>query len=189
MTLAIAILFACVPLAGLAADAESDRISTLCPHLDVAMLSMKQKFAHPLPPITSVTRPALQRELLLRAKQDQEVRVAPDGQALDYENPDVLAHMQQVDDANLTRLKQIIRQDGFPTPRMIGYDGVHAVWLLIQHASDPKFQAQMLPLIEKHARAGELDLGAYAMLRRASVGLVPIADYRCLLKAIYAPRP
>jgi hypothetical protein len=105
----------------------------------------------------------LQRELILRGERDQAARgvtkSSTTGRGLDME------HTKEVDADNLRRLKHIIRQDGFPTARMVGYDGLQAAWLLVQHAdSDPAFQAEMLTEIRQRVKSRELDLQNYALL-------------------------
>ena len=172
------------------------------------------------PPIHRVTRPLLQRELILRSEQDQAARgvtkFSETGRGLDME------YMKEVDADNLRRLKHIIHQDGFPTARMVGYDGLQAAWLLVQHASDPEFQAQMLVEVRRRVNSGELDPQDLALLtdrvllahgkkqrygtqfevgaqgftvrpledpphvdeRRRAMGLVSLADYTCILKAM-----
>ena len=96
----------------------------------------------------TVTRPALRQNLLLMARQDQEARahlLAGSGR-IDLASP-AGAHLTRVDAANLTRLKHIIAQDGFPTAQMVGFDGVDAALLLTTHAArDPDFQEQVLEL-------------------------------------------
>ena len=173
------------------------------------------------PPIQRVTRPLLQRELILRSEQDQAARgvtkFSETGRGLDME------YMKEVDADNLGRLKHIIHQDGFPTARMVGYDGLQAAWLLVQHAdSDPEFQAQMLVEVRQRVHSGELELQDQALLtdrvllahgkkqrygtqfevgaqgltvrpledpphvdeRRRAMGLISLADYTCILKAM-----
>ena len=148
-----------------AADSDEPYLAR-CPHVAIAEAELKRHARPPPPPIAHVTRPALQRELLLREQQDQQGRNALFGKSLDKAAADAAAaFLVQVDASNLHRLLQIIRLDGLPTARMVGYDGVSAAWLLIQHSdTDPAFQERMLPLIEQRARRGELRLQEYALL-------------------------
>jgi hypothetical protein len=199
-------------------------ISENCPRA-VASSKIQQRFADQrrASSIKAVTRPALQRELLLLAEQDQDARRFAISSDAGHSGKDVdMAYMNDVDSANLRRLKQIIRQGGFPTARMIGYNGMQAAWLLVQHAdSDPAFQAQMLPVLTRRVHRGELDPQNYALLtdrvllaqgksqrygtqfelregvltvralddpshvdqRRRTLGLIPLQDYACILKA------
>ena len=70
------------------------------------------------------------------------------------------AAMARVDDANLARLKQIIRRYGWPTGALVGNDAMIDVWTLTQHAPGP-FIAQALPHLKAAADRGEI---AWAML-------------------------
>jgi hypothetical protein len=60
-------------------------------------------------------------------------------------------------------VKVIVRQYGWPSPRLVGRDGAEAAFLLVQH-SDHAFQKQMLPLVEKAYRSSELSGQSYALL-------------------------
>src|SRR6185436_8654979 len=114
----------------------------------------------------TATRPALRDDLLLMTKQDQEVRALlnSSGLHIDLASREVV-RMREVDSANLTRLKHIVNQEGFPTAEMVGLDGVNAAWLLMLHAgSDPDFQEKVLTLTTEHVRRGEVRSDQVAML-------------------------
>src|SRR5262249_27591425 len=54
---------------------------------------------------------------------------------------------------------------GWPTVTMVGKDGAHAAWLLVQHADrDRKFQRLCLDLMKNLLPAGEADRKDYAYL-------------------------
>jgi|SRR5882672_10030456 len=107
------------------------------------------------------TRPALRRELLLMQQRDQEARAA----ALANRNSTTLAAAEQIDAANLKRLKHIVTQDGFPTRSMVGDEGIDAAWLLTQHAdSDPAFQAHVLKILAVRVRQHAFNPAELAML-------------------------
>lgn len=143
-------------------SAEIDR---LCPDaaIEEAQLRSKRKmFVMRAPP----TRPALRTNLLVMAKQDQDVRQAwqPTGNTVDMADP-LIVHLRQVDSANLKRLKHIVRQDGFPTAAMVGLDGVKAAWLLTLHAEgDADFIQEVLNLTTRHVRRGEVSGNDVALL-------------------------
>lgn len=91
-----------------------------------------------LPVVTQVRYPALQRDLLERVQSDQRVRAG------DLSSPANVQAMAAEDARNLERLR-IILAPGFPTPQQVGYDGVGAAWLLVQHADgDTALQRRML---------------------------------------------
>ena len=66
------------------------------------------------------------------------------------------AHGMNVDERHTARMKEIVKQHGWPTNSMVGSDGATAAWLLVQHADhDPKFQRHCLELMKK-VPAGEV---------------------------------
>ena len=70
-----------------------------------------------------------------------------------------------VDEVNLTNLKHIINQDGFPTTAMVGLDGVDAAFLLTTHAdSDSSFQAKIFKIVTPRLRRNEIDGNQFALL-------------------------
>jgi hypothetical protein len=106
--------------------------------------------------------PDLQRELLRRAKADQEARDAwvqllkdnglngvvntaalSKEQRIEFER--VQAKLHAVDAENTKWLKGVVEKHGWPTNTLVGKDGADAAWLLAQHAdADPKFQRRCL---------------------------------------------
>jgi hypothetical protein len=65
--------------------------------------------------------------------------------------------VEALDTANLTWLRQLISEKGFPTAAQVGNEGVHLAWILLQHADqDPKLQSGLLPVLEQRFAAGEL---------------------------------
>lgn len=117
--------------------------------------------------VAAVGRPALQRNLLLMQQQDQDARKHW-MDSLESNNADAEAlrlYTAETDKSNLRRLKHIINQNGFPTIGMVGVEGVHAAFLLIQHAdTDPSFQKKMLKVVTRRLHAGEISGNAYALL-------------------------
>ena len=110
-------------------------------------------------PATSaaVSRPDLRRELLEMKKKDQDART----EAL----PGGSRYIYLIQKQNLTRLKEIVAQVGWPTTSMVGTDGSEAAWLLVQHAdSEPAFQLQVLTTLEPLVRTGDISPKDYAYL-------------------------
>jgi uncharacterized protein DUF6624 len=210
-------------------EGEQDRIAEHCPHAAIAKQELQRTTDAHRPEIKTVTRPALQHELLLLEQRDQDARGSWIRQQSSATSSEAAwANIHQVDAANLTRLKQIVHQDGFPSADMVGYNGVAAAWLLLQHADrDPAFQASLLPVIARRAHSGELSPDLCALFfdrvriaqgkkqrfgtqfegqgssmarrptedvahldrRRRAMGLVSMADYECVLHAVYDPPP
>jgi len=98
----------------------------------------------------------LQGELVELARADQELS----RQLLkDPRNPD-LAQLRKAQDMyrkNAARLRDVVNKYGWPTPALVGDDGVAAAFALLQHAdADRPFQKRCLKLMEEAARKGEL---------------------------------
>lgn len=90
----------------------------------------------------------LRAELLRRMELDQAARLAYDGE--DWEP------VRRVDDENLPWLKGLIAERGWPGASLVGTDGAHATWLLVQHAdADPAFQRHCLGLLSAAVEADE----------------------------------
>lgn len=105
------------------------------------------------------THPELRHELLQMQELDQAPRQSRLNEAAAA--PDTSA----VDQRNLSRLKEIVAQNGFPTVEMIGADGVAAAWLLVQHAdADPAFQSRMLEAIVARTDAEGISKQQIALL-------------------------
>jgi hypothetical protein len=118
--------------------------------------------------------PALRQELLDMVKEDQQVRVdvlkalgekgiAP-GETKRITDPALMkfaleqnAKMTAVDQKNRARLKQIVDKHGWPGKSLVGVDGAHAAWLLVQHAdAQLALQKRYLELM-KAAPKGEVE--------------------------------
>jgi hypothetical protein len=121
-----------------------------------------------------VAKPELRSELLRRVEKDQKARMAllkwirDTGQTpakLDKESDHPqLEALRRIDHENTKRLQEIVEQSGWPGKSLVGEDGAHAAWLLLQHADhDPAFQKKGLKLM-KRAPAGEVMLQDVAYL-------------------------
>jgi hypothetical protein len=115
-------------------------------------------------------RPDLRAELLRRAEQDQVARAEvlrraeQDQVALTEPRPG-WDTASSVDADNLTWLKDVVAEVGWPGRSIAGQDGAHAAWLLAQHADrDPAFQRRCLGLIAAAAKSGEATLTEVAYL-------------------------
>jgi hypothetical protein len=96
----------------------------------------------------------LQKELLDLVREDQEARKEL------IKNPSedspAARKVADVDRKNTARLKEIIDKRGWPGRSLVGEDGAHAAWLLVQHADrDRELQKRCLKLLEKAVKAGE----------------------------------
>jgi hypothetical protein len=148
-----------------APDTALSRIEAMCPDALRELEELHARMKRPRVP-ARVSRPALRADLLLMARQDQEARAFLQASSwpVDPGNPE-FRWMAQVDSRNLTRLKHILNQDGFPTAAEVGLDGVEAAWLMAIHAgADPDFQQRVLTLTTGHVRRGEVPTDQVAML-------------------------
>lgn len=111
----------------------------------------------------------LQKELITMEVHDQIVRGNVQDYLIEAYEVDTLGMSAldgvAVDSENRVKLKAIIETYGFPTAELVGEKGMHAVFILIQHADrDPDWQKAQLPNIEAAVKTGDLDGQDYAYL-------------------------
>ncbi len=101
---------------------------------------------------------ALRQELLGLMARDQDLRKglsAKHGAGTPVEQ-DELEQIMNLDKVHTDRLKEIIRQYGWPGHSLVGEDAAQAAWLLVQHADQtPEFQKQCLELLQTAVLANE----------------------------------
>jgi len=112
--------------------------------------------------VTPVTHLALRKELLAMIERDQKVRNEMIHSGVDHPNREILARMDMIDRRNTLRMKSIIKEYGWPGPALVGWDGTEAAFFLVQHA-DHRTQKELLPLMQKEFRAGNLSGPNYAL--------------------------
>ena len=65
--------------------------------------------------------------------------------------------LAEIDRKNTQRMKEIVAKHGWPGKRLVGADGAHAAWLLVQHADhDRAFQKQCLGLMKDLVARGDV---------------------------------
>jgi hypothetical protein len=118
----------------------------------------------------SLGNPALRRELLDRVKKDQDARFAFIAKEKAGEKADFSA-AEAVDAESLVFLHHMVDTSGWPGKTLVGEDGAHAAWLLVQHADkDVAFQKDVLARI-KALGESEVSMIDYAYLYdRVAVG-------------------
>ncbi|MCU1280626.1 MAG: hypothetical protein JWM53_4172 [bacterium] len=125
----------------------------------------------------SLGDPALRRELLALAKEDQAARQAFIGGA--FEDKAAGERLAAVDRKTTARMKEVVAKKGWPGKSLVGSDGAFAAWLLVQHAdADPSFQNLCLDKMEAQVKRGEAVAKDWAYL----VDRVAVAQKR---KQIY----
>lgn len=74
------------------------------------------------------------------------------------------ARMIEADTRHTERMRQIVAAHGWPGTSLVGADGEHAAWLLVQHADDaPDFQELCLGLMNE-ANPGDVNVKNRAYL-------------------------
>ncbi len=85
-------------------------------------------------------------ELIAMAAEDLRVRerLAKDGSLYEGYHP----QMRTVHERNADRLAEIVAEQGWPGPDLVGAEAAHAAWLVAQHAiSRPALMRSVLPLL------------------------------------------
>lgn len=102
--------------------------------------------------------PQLRKELGDRVEKDQQMRKKliekmntnpqdPKGQSAEVDT-ELVIEMHNVDQANTAWLKEQIETHGWLGKSLVGTDGAHNAWLLVQHAdAQPDFQQRCLDLM------------------------------------------
>jgi len=111
----------------------------------------------------SVALPAVRKELLERLDRDQAIRHELISNGVTHPDAKIEARMAEIDSANTARMKELVKQYGWPGPELVGVDGTEAAFMLVQHA-EYAFQKQMLPLVEAAYRQKKLHGQDYALL-------------------------
>lgn len=106
-------------------------------------------------------------EITAMAMADQEMRTRMSRMYPQFKGmgPRQFDEWQQVDTHNTERMKQIIKQIGWPDSQKVGPKASGDAWLLVQHADqDPKFQKLCLQLLEPGLKKGTVAKRDYAYL-------------------------
>lgn len=110
-----------------------------------------------------IANPALRQELLRRYEQDQAIRNEWIKKGVERPRKALMDRMRAIDSDNARRMREIVRQYGWPDPGLVGKDGSEAAFILIQHA-DHQLQKEMVPLVQDAYQAGKLTGQDYALL-------------------------
>lgn len=105
--------------------------------------------------------PELRRELLDRRDRDQDARHA---YAAAERGERDWSPVAAVDADNVAFLAPLLERHGWLGSDLVGVDGAHACWLLVQHAS-PDQQDTWLPLMERAVAGGTASARDLAYLR------------------------
>jgi hypothetical protein len=101
---------------------------------------------------------ALAAELLRMGDEDQRIRQprSDDGEYVTVLSIEESMEHARVDVGNTDRLREIVREHGWPGISLVGEQAADAAWLLAQHADRQlDFQREVLPLLKRAVKAGE----------------------------------
>jgi hypothetical protein len=122
----------------------------------------------------SLKAPELRRELLALVEEDQAARTAFADQQRRGVEPN-WARVIAIDEKTTKIMRRVIATYGWPAQSLVGDDGAHAAWLLVQHADrDPALQKDVLERMRPMLKAGEVTRIAYAYLEDH----VAVAEHR-----------
>jgi hypothetical protein len=110
------------------------------------------------PPRAAGSNAALRDELRAMAKEDQELRQR---WLKDQQNPALLNEMKAMSEKQVARLREIIKQYGWPGRTLVGDNGMSDAWLIAQHGGK-EFLHETLPLMKEAVDKHELEGGLYA---------------------------
>ncbi|HUY34868.1 MAG TPA: DUF6624 domain-containing protein [Pirellulales bacterium] len=111
----------------------------------------------------------LRQELLSRVEKDQAARKAMmelmrRSKEIDPNHPDI-KKLLEIDRQNTAWLKEIVEEHGWPGKTLVGEDGAHSAWLLVQHADhDVVFQKKSLDLLRAAVEEEEASPQDFAYL-------------------------
>ncbi len=112
--------------------------------------------------MTEIADTPLVQTLALLNDRDQSLRLLP---AAEWKKPAIAAQVHQIDAADQARLKQIIRQHGWPGFDLVGTEGETDAWVIVQHSDkDKAFQKRCLPLLQAAVAQGQAHPSDYALL-------------------------
>src|SRR5689334_9353764 len=115
----------------------------------------------------------LRAELIARKDRDQDACARVD--AGRFRDEAANAALDAITQDNAARLRHLLATHGWPGWRLVGVDGAHAAWLIVQHADhDLPLQKQGLAALEAAVRAGDADPQELAYL----VDRVAVAEKR-----------
>ena len=111
--------------------------------------------------INAQTNTALRDELLKMLDVDQQARQKCTGTA-DEQAKCFAEILEKIDKPHTARLNEIFNQNGFPTERQVGKDGLQAFMILLQHTSDESLRQKCLKPITKAFKRKEIPPQDYA---------------------------
>jgi hypothetical protein len=127
------------------------------------------------PAILQMPQDSVRTELETMFGTDQKYRLKIQGAQNEHNafSPEIVElwkKQNKIDQENVSRLIQIVRQLGWPKKSVVGEAAAKAAFLVLQHGG-LELQQEYLPLFQSSAEAGEADLRHFAFLKdRVLVG-------------------
>ena len=107
---------------------------------------------------------ALRDELMEMQTEDQKYRMQMQSVENGSKEMEALWEKQNaVDEKNIVRIEEIIKEHGYPGKSLVGNRAKGAAFLMIQHA-DLNYQEKYLPLLKEAAEKGEMSKSSLALL-------------------------
>lgn len=105
--------------------------------------------------LKAIRLPAVREQLLQMMKEDQDARLAAN--KAEFKDPLLSEKVTKIDEKNTARLKALVAEHGWLGKSLVGEDGAHAAWLLVQHADkDRTFQKDCLEKMKEGFKGGEV---------------------------------
>jgi hypothetical protein len=98
----------------------------------------------------------LKTELISMAEADQRVlqELAETGE---LGKTDYHPRVREIHLKNTTRMKEIVREFGWPSCDLVDSEGAEAAWMIVQHAVDTDFMQNCLPLLESAVKNNQAE--------------------------------
>ncbi len=113
------------------------------------------------------------RDQLLKLKENAQQRIDED--ISDNTKPEALIQrMREFRDKNTARLCEILKQDGWPTPALVGHEGVEAAFFVLRNSSTGSLKVDLIPVVVAAATRGDIsrpDFASFIDRLRLDAGL------------------
>lgn len=116
------------------------------------------------PPVDTARWTATLADSLVQlGREDQQGREELGRAAAEQDTATLFAALR-ADSARTRWLRSTVERSGWPMRATVGDSASKSAWLILQHSPDTAWQGEMLPVLERLGRAGELPLPDVALL-------------------------
>ena len=107
---------------------------------------------------------------MIKWAQENDISLGSKNAVLNLNAP-VITDLLKIDKENRKWLDEVINEHGWPGRSLVGVDGSHAAWLLVQHADhDRPFQKRCLTLMQEAAEGEVASVDIAYLVDRVRVG-------------------